>query len=127
MEFIDLKNQAEAHYRIAVMLFDNVHERIGIVGEKVQELSQEDKDQILSYIDEGLGHLQQAIEVRPSYSDAMMYQNLLWREKEKIVEDTDTKLELLKMADRAYSQAVKLKLEAEAEEASKHKTLNLGN
>jgi tetratricopeptide (TPR) repeat protein len=123
----DKKNQAEAHYRIAVMLYDNVHERTGIIGEKVQELDQEDKDQILAYIDEGLEHLDKAVEMRTNYFDAMMYQNLLWREKEKMVEDKDAKQELIKMADKAYANAVRLQLEAQAEEASKHKTLDLGN
>lgn len=120
------KNKAEAHYRIAVILFDNVHERTGILGEKVQDMSEEDKAQVLDYIEEGLEHLKLAIEVRPDYYDAMMYQNLLWREKEKMVEDKDAKKELIQMADRAYAQAVRLKLEAEAKEASEHKTLRLG-
>ena len=120
------KNQAEAHYRIAVILFDNVHERTGILGEKVKDMSPEDRQQVLEYIEEGLEHLKEAIAVRPEYYDAMMYQNLLWREKEKMVEDKDAKKELIQMADRAYAQAVRLKLEAEAKEASEHKTLRLG-
>ncbi len=119
--------KAEAHYRIAVLLYDNVHERTGILGEKVQTLEQADKDQIMAYIDEGLGHLEASIGIRPDYFDAMMYQNLLWREKEKMVDDSEAKLDLIRKADIAYSKAVKLKLEAEAEEASKHKKLNLGN
>ena len=43
-----------------------------------------------------------------------------------MVEDKDAKKELIQMADRAYAQAVRLKLEAEAKEASEHKTLHLG-
>ena len=118
--------QAEAHYRIAVILFDNVHERAGILGEKVADMEQEDKDQIMEYIREGLDHLEAAIAMRSNYYDAMMYQNLLWREEEKMVEDKDAKKELIQKADKAYAQAVRLKLEAEAREASEHKTLNLG-
>jgi len=115
--------QAEAHYRIAVMLFDTVHEKTGIIGEKVSELGQEEKDQLLEYIQEGLDHLASAIEMNPRYFDAMMYQNLMWREKEKLIEDEQEKKDLIKMADRAYANAVKLKLEVESEEAAAHKTL----
>jgi tetratricopeptide (TPR) repeat protein len=121
------KNQAEAHYRIAVMLFDNVHERLGIIGEKVADLTPDDKTQIMDYIQEGLDHLEKAIQERPSYYDAMMYQNLLWREQEKLVEDKEAKKELIQKADKAYAKAVKLKLEAEAEAASKFNKLDLGN
>lgn len=122
----DKDKQAEAHYRIAVMLFDNVHERTGILGELVKDLSDEDKAQILEYIQEGEDHLEQAIAMHPDYYDAMMYQNLLWREQEKMVDDKDAKKELTQKADKAYAQAVRLKLEAEAKEASEHKTLHLG-
>jgi len=120
------KNNAEAHYRISVMLFDNIHERTGILGEKVQDMEEEDKEEVLAFIEEGQGHLVQAVEMRPDYYDAMMYQNLLWREQEKMVEDEEAKKELVQKADRAYAQAVRLKLESDAREASEHKTLNLG-
>jgi tetratricopeptide (TPR) repeat protein len=122
----DKDKQAEAHYRIAVMLFDTVHEKTGILGELVPDMTDEEKEQISAYIQEGLENLQAAIEMHPNYYDAMMYENLLWREQEKMVEDEDAKKELTQKADRAYAQAVRLKLEAEAKEASEHKTLHLG-
>ena len=108
------------------MLFDTVHEKTGILGELVPDMTDEEKEQISAYIQEGLENLQAAIEMYPNYYDAMMYENLLWREQEKMVEDEDAKKELTQKADRAYAQAVRLKLEAEAKEASEHKTLHLG-
>lgn len=117
------KSKAEAHYRIAVTLFDNVHERTGVLGEKVENMEHEGKLQILSTIEEGLSHLEEAIKIRPDYYDAMMYENLLWRELGKLVDDETYKQEVIRRADTAYAKAVELKLKAEIEAAAKRKQI----
>lgn len=119
-------NKAEAHYRIAVIDFDTVNEETGTLGENIEFLEQEDKDRLQQDIEEGLGHLEKAIELRPNYFDAMMYQNLLWREKAKMEEDEEEKLKLINQADIAYNKSIQLKLKAEAEEAAQHRELDLG-
>jgi len=121
------EKNAEAHYRIAVMDYDNVSERTGTTGENVEFIEEEEKAELLQYIDEGLDHLAKAIETRPDYFDAMMYQNLLWREKAKMELDEEIKNDLIYQADVVYNQSIQLKLKFEAEEAAKHKTLELGN
>jgi tetratricopeptide (TPR) repeat protein len=117
------QSQAEAHYRIAVIDFDAVNEKTGTVGENVEFLNPEEKKLVQEYIDEGLESLGKAVEIRPNYFDAMMYQNLLWREKAKMEQDEDAKLKLINQADRAYSESIKLKLKAQVEEAKKPKKL----
>ena len=117
------KSKAEAHYRIAVVLFDNVHERTGVLGEKVENMEHEGKLQILSTIEEGLSHLEEAIVIRSDYYDAMMYQNLLWRELGKLVDDETYKQEVIRRADTTYAKAVELKLKAENEAAAKRKQI----
>jgi tetratricopeptide (TPR) repeat protein len=121
------KNVAEAHYRIAVLDYDTVNEKTGLTGENVEFLEDEEKAKLEEDIDEGLEHLDKAIEIRPDYFDAMMYQNLLWREKAKLETDEDLKKELSHQADLVYNKSIQLQLKYEAEEAAKFKKLELGN
>ena len=118
--------KAEAHYRIAVIDFDSVNEETGTLGENIEFLEQEDKDKLQGLIEEGLDHLNKAIELIPDYFDAMMYQNLLWREQAKLEADEEKKLKLINQADIAYNKSIQLKLKAEQEEASQHRELDLG-
>ena len=83
------------------------------------------KTKILENIEEGLNYLEKAVEIRSDYFDAMMYQNLLWREKAKMELDEEAKNALIHQADIAYNKSIQLKLKAEAEEAAEHKTLKL--
>lgn len=120
------EQKAEAYYRIAVIDFDTVNEETGTLGENIEFLEQEDKEKLQALIEEGLDQLSKAIELRPNYFDAMMYQNLLWREKAKMEENEEEKLKLINQADIAYNKSIQLKLKAEAEEASQHRELDLG-
>ena len=120
------KNVAEAHYRIAVLDYDTVNEKTGLTGENIEFLDDEEKAKLQEDITEGLDHLDKAIEIRPDYFDAMMYQNLLWREKAKLETDQAIKDELIHQADMVYNKSIQLQLKYEAEEAAKFKTLELG-
>ena len=84
---IDPQN-AEAYYRIAVIDFDDVLEKTGIQGENVEFMTPEEKAKALKRTStKGLTSLNKALEIRPTYFDAMEYQNLLWREKAKFEKD----------------------------------------
>jgi tetratricopeptide (TPR) repeat protein len=120
-------DNAEAYYRIAVMDYDEAFEKSGMQGEYVADLKNEDKARILSNIEEGLTALGKAIEIRPDYFDAMLYQNLLWREKSKFEKDPQAKAKLNQQADQLYQKALALQLKAQAEAAAKPKKLgNIG-
>ncbi len=123
---VDPQN-AEAYYRIAVIDFDDVFEKTGVQGENVEFMSPEEKAKSQSNIDEGIAALDKAIEIRPTYFDAMDYKNLLWREKAKFEKNPAEKQKLLQEADKISSVALGLRLKAQEEEAKKPKKLgNIG-
>jgi tetratricopeptide (TPR) repeat protein len=119
---IDPQN-AEALYRIAVIDFDDSLKKTGLQGENLEFLSAEDKVHTLANIDEGLKALDQALQIRPDYFDAMEYQNLLWREKAKFEKDEKAKADLIRQADMVAQRALALRLKAQEEEAKKPKKL----
>jgi tetratricopeptide (TPR) repeat protein len=114
---------ADAYYRIAVIDFDDVFEKTGVQGENVEYMNPEEKTKALANIDEGLASLNKALEIRPTYFDAMEYQNLLWREKAKFEKDAAAKAELIHQADKVSQQALALRLKAEEEDRKKPKKL----
>jgi tetratricopeptide (TPR) repeat protein len=119
---IDPQN-AEAYYRIAVIDFDDSLEKTGVQGENVEFMNPEEKTKTLANIDEGLTCLGKALEFRPTYFDAMEYQNLLWREKAKFEKDEKAKADLIRQADLVSQKALALRLKAQQEEAAKPKKL----
>jgi len=60
-------------------------------------------------IDEGLGDLKKAIELRPDYDDAMAYLNLLLRRKADEAATPDERASLLKQADDFVEKAKEIK------------------
>jgi tetratricopeptide (TPR) repeat protein len=119
---IDPEN-AEAYYRIAVIDFDDSLEKTGVQGELVDLMTPEEKAKTRAWIDEGLTCLTKALEYRRNYFDAMEYENLLWREKAKFEKDEKVKADYIRRADEVSMKALKLKLEAEKEEAALPKKL----
>jgi tetratricopeptide (TPR) repeat protein len=117
---------ADAYYRIAVIDFDDVFEKTGVQGENVEYMNPEEKTKALANIDEGLSSLNKALEIRPTYFDAMEYQNLLWREKAKFEKNEAAKAELIHQADLVSQKALALRLKAQEEEAKLPKKLGLG-
>ena len=118
-------NNAEALYRIAVINFDETLKKTGLQGENVEFLNSEEKAEAQGDIEEGLKALDQALQIRPDYFDAMEYQNLLWREKAKFERDPKVKNELILQADRVAQKALSLRLRAQEEEAKKPKKLGI--
>jgi len=119
---IDPQN-AEAYYRIAVIDFDDSLEKTGVQGEQVDLMTPDEKAKTQAGVEEGLTCLGKALEIRPTYFDAMEYQNLLWREKAKFEKDEKAKSELIRQADLVSQKALALKLKAQQEEAAKPKKL----
>jgi len=60
-------------------------------------------------IDEGIGDLQKAIQVRPDYDDAMAYLNLLYRRKADTVDSADERDNYLKQADDLVDKVKEVK------------------
>jgi tetratricopeptide (TPR) repeat protein len=67
-------------------------------------------------VDEGLQNLDKAVQLRPEYSDAMAYQNLLLRQKADM-SDASTRAGLEKQADDLLEKAKAIKLKLEEEKA----------
>lgn len=67
-------------------------------------------------VDEGLQNLDKAVQLRPEYSDAMAYQNLLLRQKADMSEST-IRAGLEKQADDLLEKAKAIKLKQEEEKA----------
>jgi tetratricopeptide (TPR) repeat protein len=119
---VDPQN-ADAFYRIAVIDYDDVFEKTGVQGENVTYMSPEEKQQAQASVEEALTCLKKALEIRPSYFDAMEYENLLWREKAKFETDEKVKAELIRQADLVSQKALQLRLKAEEEKAKLPKKL----
>ena len=60
-------------------------------------------------VDEGIGGLQKAIQLRPDYDDAMAYLNLLFRRKADMVESADERSKLLEQADSLVDRVKEIK------------------
>jgi tetratricopeptide (TPR) repeat protein len=116
----------ESLYRIAVIDYDDSVAKTGLQGENVEFLTNEDKTETLSDIDEGLKAIDQALTIRSDYFDAMEYQNLLWREKAKFEKDKVKKAELIRQADLVAQKALAMRLKAQEEEAKKPKKMAPG-
>jgi tetratricopeptide (TPR) repeat protein len=121
----DAKN-AEAYYRVAVMDYDDVFEKTGIQGENVEFMNPEDKKIAQGKIDEGLKYISNAVEARPSYFDALEYQNLLWREKAKFETNAAAKANLIREADKVALKSLELRRKAQEEDAKKPKKSGTG-
>jgi tetratricopeptide (TPR) repeat protein len=117
---VDPKN-AEAYYRVAVMDYDDVVEKTGIQGENVEFMNPEDKKAAIAKIEEGLGYIAKAVESRPSYFDALEYQNLLWREKAKFETNAAAKAELIHQADMVALKSLELRRKSQEADAKKPK------
>jgi len=107
----------EPLYYTATLDWQEVYEKTGQTGENVENLKDEEKTQLMAKVDEGIQALNQALEMKSDYTDAMQYLNLLYREKAKLTSDAEEKKKWLREADSLALKAlaIKRKLEEEAE------------
>jgi len=113
----------EPLYGIAVMDFGTVNEKTGQTGENVENLSPEEKAQLNEQADAGIAALKQALEIKPEYTDAMQYLNLLYREKAKLTEDKAEKQRWLREADTLAIEGLKLQRKQQEELEMQRKRL----
>jgi len=77
-------------------------------GEPLPDVLREElASQYSAVVDEGIQHLQEAIELVPDYWEAIMYLNLLYREKAHQVASAAERERYLSMADALYEQHAK--------------------
>jgi tetratricopeptide (TPR) repeat protein len=60
-------------------------------------------------VDEGIGDLKKAVQIKPDYDDAMSYLNLLYRRKADMVESADERASYLKQADDLLDKVKEIK------------------
>jgi TonB family protein len=60
-------------------------------------------------IEEGLSYLDQALALNPQYGDAMVYKNLLLREKARLAVDLQEQARLRKLADEWFNRALEIR------------------
>jgi tetratricopeptide (TPR) repeat protein len=80
-------------------------------------LREQFRAQHMSQVEDGIRNLQTALQIKPDYSNAMAYMNLLYRIEAGVVNDTATSLELYKTADAYVAQT----LEAQKKQAQSGK------
>ncbi len=67
------------------------------------------RDQNGKLVDEGIGALKKALDLRPNYSDAMAYLNLMYREKADLEEDPSARDGDLKQAEDWVTKAIAIR------------------
>lgn len=113
----------EPLYGIAVMDFGAVNEKTGQTGENVANLSADEKTQLNEQTDAGIQALKQALQIKPEYTDAMEYLNLLYREKAKLTDDKAEKQKWLREADLLAMNSLQLRRKQQEEAEKQRKML----
>jgi tetratricopeptide (TPR) repeat protein len=111
------EDKSEALYGIASIDYNLADAKTGKDGENVENLTEEERAEVNRIVEEGIGALKQALEIRPEYTDAMEYLNLLYREKAELAQDDEERRqwerEAMKLALDALEMKRKLQREAE--------------
>jgi tetratricopeptide (TPR) repeat protein len=111
----------EPLYGIGTIDWQLSYDRTGMIGDNVENLTDEEKAEVNGTVDEGVEALRKALEIYPQYTDAMQYLNLLYREKGKLASDDEEKANWEMEADKLALQALEMKRmqEEEAERAKR--------
>ncbi len=113
----------EPLYGIGTIDWKLSYAKTGQTGENAANLTDEERAEVNGLVDEGIDALKKAMELRPEYTDAMQYLNLLYREKAKLTTDEAQKNEWLREADRLALQALKLQRQHEEEQEKARRML----
>jgi tetratricopeptide (TPR) repeat protein len=68
------------------------------------------------WVETGMTALTQAMQIKPQYFEAMVYTNLLYREKAKMTEDATQRAEYITQAEEWTKKAVELRKQQKAEQ-----------
>jgi len=93
-EMPDGQPKAEALYSIGVSTWDRSYHGTDLPSEERQK-----------FVDLGLGTMAEALKINPEYFEALVYNNLLLREKAKLELDDTKKLEYIAKADEFVAKA----------------------
>jgi tetratricopeptide (TPR) repeat protein len=87
--------------------------------EKVAKNPPADPNEKLGIIQKGLNALNRAIQLKPDYSEAMAYVNLLYRQQALVEKDPVKQQALIAEADKIRNQAIEINRKRKAQAASK--------
>jgi len=109
------EEKAQALYGIASIDYNLANDKTGSDGENVENLTEEELAEVNRVVEEGMDALRQALEIRPDYTDAMEYLNLLYREKGELATDDEERRRWQNEADRLALDALEMKRQLQRE------------
>lgn len=112
----DEPNNPEPMYGIGTIDWQLSYDETGMTGENVENLEDERRIEVNLLVDEGVEVLNKALEIDPTYVDAMQYLNLLYREKSKLAAEEEEKRDWERQADRLALRALELRRQQQREE-----------
>lgn len=118
----------EPLYGIGVIDWQLSFDKTGMTGDNVENLTDPEKTEVTTLVGEGIDALRKALELKPDYTEALQYLNLLYRERAKLETDVEEKKKWQREADKLALQALELKRkqEEEAERARRSLTGTAG-
>ena len=114
----------EPLYGVGTIDWQLSYDKTGMTGENVEYLTEEENAQVTQLIDEGVSALKEALEIRPSYTEAMQYLNLLYREKGKLATEEEEKQKWELEADKLALEALEMKRKQEEEAELARRTIS---
>lgn len=113
------EDKSQALYGIASLDYNLADEKTGQDGQNVENLTEEEIAEVNATVDEAIEALREALEIRPDFTDAMEYLNLVYREKAELAADDEERRRWENEADRLALDALEMKrrLQREAERA----------
>ncbi|HSR68161.1 MAG TPA: tetratricopeptide repeat protein [Acidobacteriota bacterium] len=114
-------DNAEPLYGLGTVAYKQANNLTGEKGANVEELSEEERQQATSFVEEGIKALQDAREIRPDYADALEYLNLLYRERSELAENEEEKERWEREASKLSLEALRLRRQQQREEEQKRR------
>ena len=111
----------KAHYSLGVLAWGKTYpevmqarQKLGLKPETPGPLANADvrtelRARIGNTVEEGMRHLERAIEIDPQYDDALAYLNLLYRERADLADSAEDHQRDVQMADSAVQRALEIK------------------
>lgn len=109
------QDQSEALYGIGAINYSISNEKTGADGANVENLTEEEIEEVNRIIDEGIEALRKATEIRPNYSEAMEFLNLLYRERALLAEDEEERRRWRNEADKLALAALEARRQQQRE------------
>ncbi len=114
----------EPLYAFGIINWQLSYDKTGMTGENIEYLTEEENTGVTQLVDEGIGVLKEAIEIRPGYTEAMQYLNLLYREKSKLATEEEEKQNWELEADKLALEALEMKRKQDKEAELARRTIS---